>query len=530
MNNKSALNGIYFPVILCACCALAYLFGTLNASYYSPSKNSSQNNKVNYLIDVIENNYVDSIDRQFLIENSISGMLEKLDPHSVYIPPKDVAQANEGLQGHFGGVGVRFIILRDTLMITNVIKGGPSQIAGLKSGDRIVKVDSTNITGKGIKNEDVFKLLKGPFGSKVELTIYRPKENSRVLKTIIRGQIPLPSIDAAFILKEDLGYIKLSTFSDKTPGEFNAALTKLKSSGMQKLILDLRYNSGGYLHGAISVADEFLSSDNLIVYTQGLHQKRENHYASKWGSFERGELIVLVNSGSASASEIVSGAIQDNDRGIILGRRTFGKGLVQQPIKLSDNSELRLTVSRYFTPTGRSIQKPYDDNENYNNELMERYSNGEMYAQDSSSFSEQDKFITPKGKVVYGGGGISPDIFVPLDSSSFSEDYSSLYYSTAFRDFCFDFFYANKNTFQFSSVIDYTENYSISNNLLEAFIDYAKNNNKIKVNNSLESNSKVLIKAQLKSEFASYLYNQEARYFLSASKDNDIQKAIKVLD
>ena len=519
----------YFPLLLGLFTAIAYLIGLFNSDF--TSNNATVNtNKINHLIDVIENNYVDSVSKSELIENSIAGMLSNLDPHSIYISKDKVAQANEGLQGHFGGVGIRFMILRDTLMISNVIDGGPSEKAGLSSGDRIIKVDGENIAGTGITNEDVFKLLKGNYGSTVDLSIYNSKRRTKQLISIVRGLIPLPSIDASFILEKNIGYIKLSSFSDKTSIEFHESLVNLKELGMQKLILDLRSNTGGYLHGAISVADEFLLEDELIVYTEGLHQKRENHFATNYGEFQNGNLVVLVNSGSASASEIVSGAIQDNDRGTIIGRRTFGKGLVQQPIKLSDNSELRLTISRYYTPTGRSIQKPYGVGEDYDNELINRYESGEMYSLDSSSFINEEKFITPKGKVVYGGGGVFPDIFVPLDSSDYSLYYSSLYYSTSFRNFCFDYYYNNSQLFNYNSIESYSSSCRISDEIYLEFLNYSQKNNTIEQPNIIEDITIQRIKNQLKNEFATYLFNQESRHYLSFPKDHDIQEAINWLD
>lgn len=518
-------NAVFFPLLIGLFTSLAFIIGVFN----NKEPQSRFSNKFEQILTLIENNYVDSINKSVLIEQSITGMLENLDPHSVYIPAKESQLANESLQGHFGGVGIRFIILRDTLMVTNAIIGGPSKLAGLKSGDRIIKVNDELITDIGITNEDVFKLLKGKVGSSVKLTTYSISTNKTNSYSIKRGMIPLPSIDAAFLIKDKIGYIKLSTFSDKTPIEFHAALKELSLIGMEDLILDLRNNSGGYLHGAISVADEFLPSEKLIVYTQGLHQKRQNHYASKAGSFEKGRLAILVNSGSASASEIVAGAIQDNDRGSIIGRRTFGKGLVQQPIKLGDNSELRLTVSRYYSPTGRCIQKPYGEGKNYNNELYERYESGQMHSVDSSEFTSEQKFITPKGKTVYGGGGISPDVFVSIDTSEFSTYFSSIYYSSAIRDYCFDHFFELKNL-AYKSIKDYDDNFIISDINLVKFIEYAELYHQIKPPKTLSPITSERIKNRLKNDFASYLFSQESRYYLSSKEDNDIQKALEELE
>ena len=518
-------NPTYFPLLLGLFTSVAFLIGVYN----NQGNKYSVNSKIEQIINLIDKNYVDSVDKTNLVEQSINGLLKNLDPHSVYIPAKETQLANESLQGHFGGIGIRFMILRDTLMVTDVINGGPSKLAGLLSGDRIIKVNNDSITDVGITNQAVFKLLKGKIGSTVNVTTYSTISKKKTTHTINRGMIPLPSVDAAFMLTAEIGYIKLSSFSDKTPIEFRAAVKELSSIGAKNLILDLRNNSGGYLHGAISVSDEFLVANKLIVYTEGLHQKRQNHYATKSGSFENGGVVVLINSGSASASEIVAGAIQDNDRGTIIGRRSFGKGLVQQPIKLGDNSELRLTISRYYSPTGRCIQKPYGDGENYNNELLERYESGQMYSPDTSLFSDQKKFITPKGKIVFGGGGISPDVFVSLDSSEFSSYYSSIYYSSAVRDFCFDNF-EKINASNFSKIEEFSRDFKVSKKMLDQFTSYAEENNQIPISEKLSSITIDRIKKQLKREFSSYFFDQESRYFLSTKDDDDITMAIKVLE
>ncbi len=422
-NNKS--NNwllILTPLLIGICSAATYFIGTGQFRSQEKIIQEEQVLKLNHVLDVIESHYVDSVDRKELIETSISGMLAKLDPHSAYISSKDVERQNEELQGHFGGVGIRFIILRDTLMITNIIPNGPSEIAGLKAGDRILEVDGVKIAGIGLKIEDVQGLLKGEFGTKVELKILNKSTLNPKDIEVTRGSIPLPSIDASFMINSTIGYIRLKNFSNNTDREFAYAVADLKAEGMTKLVFDLRNNGGGYLHGATSVADEFLAAGKSIVYTKGAHQQKKEYFSSRYGNFESNELVILVNSGTASASEIVSGAVQDNDRGLIMGRRTFGKGLVQQPINLEDGSEMRLTVSRYYTPTGRCIQKPYGSGIDYYNDIMNRYENGELQELDSVIFENAEKFITPEGRTVYGGGGIMPDLFIPIDTSG-----SSLY-------------------------------------------------------------------------------------------------------
>lgn len=484
--------------------------------------------KLNHVIGIIESRYVDSVDREDLIELTIKNMLSELDPHSAYISAVNTENENERLQGHFGGVGIRFIVLRDTLMITNIIKGGPSDRAGLLGSDRIIAVDDTTIAGVDLAIDDVHTKLKGESGTPVYLNIVRDGKEIEIKVT--RGQIPLPSINASYKLSKMIGYIKIDNFSDKTGVEFAQALGNLKRKGVKKLILDLRHNGGGYMHTAINVADEFLAEGQQIVYTKGLHQEKKEILASTYGNFETQEVVVLINSSSASASEIVSGALQDNDRATIIGRRSFGKGLVQQPMTLEDGSEMRLTVSRYYTPTGRSIQKPYGEGIDYYSDIMKRYENGELQVLDSSHFDNLEKFTTPKGKVVYGGGGIMPDLFVPIDTTGSSIYYSSLLYSTAFRDFCFDYIDKNRSQFNYKDVEDYNANFNISESLLKDFIDYAENKLSIVKTESEFQHSKARIKNQLKSELGTYLYDVSARSLINMPFDKDVQEAIHFLE
>ena len=415
-------------------------------------------------------------------------------------------------------------------MITNIIPNGPSEIAGLKAGDRILEVDGVKIAGTGLKIEDVLGLLKGEFGTKVELKIVNnPNLNPNDIE-VTRGSIPLPSIDASFMVNSTIGYIRLKNFSNNTDREFAYAVADLKAEGMTKLVFDLRNNGGGYLHGATSVADEFLPAGKSIVYTEGAHQQKKEYFSSEYGNFESNELIILVNSGTASASEIVSGAIQDNDRGLIMGRRTFGKGLVQQPINLEDGSEMRLTVSRYYTPTGRCIQKPYGNGIDYYNDIMNRYENGELQELDSVIFENTEKFITPKGRTVYGGGGIMPDLFIPIDTSGSSLYLSSLAYSAAYRDFCFDYVDKNRDQLNYKNVKSFKAQYSITEQMFYNFVENAYQKHGVEKDVYGINASKNRIKNQLKSELATYLWDEEARFFISIPFDNDIQMAIKELN
>ncbi|MFT5601314.1 MAG: carboxyl-terminal processing protease [Flavobacteriales bacterium] len=520
---------VLMPILLVV---VAILFYNIGASKFKSAEILDREQKLSNLhevIQLIDERYVDSVNVDDLYESSINGMLKKLDPHSAFIPRKDVLASNEQLQGHFGGVGIRFIILRDTLMITNVIEGGPSFYAGIRSGDRVVKVDGITIAGVDLAIKDVHEKLKGEFGTNVLLTVMRMGSAAEFEIPITRGNIPLPSVDASYKIAEDVGIIKLSKFSGYTDQEFDEAIVALQKQGVTKLILDLRSNGGGYMHTAVGVADQFLAKNELIVYTQGTHQPKRETFATSMGRCEKMKVAVLINSQSASASEILSGALQDNDRAIVVGRRSFGKGLVQQPIKLTDSSELRLTISRYYTPSGRSIQKPYGNGIDYENDFMDRYENGELQEIDSSIFENAEKFKTKNGRTVYGGGGIMPDIFVPIDTTGSSFYLTSLNYSSAYRDFCFDYLDRHRNQMVFKNEQDFARNFEISEELLNEFLEYASVNQSItRVESDLE-HSKNRIQNYLKSEFASYLFDFGARFLVNIPLDSEVQVALKEL-
>lgn len=378
-------------------------------------KNSDHKwDKLLLVLDEIEKNYVDTIGYNGIIEKAIPAIMENLDPHSTYLPPQDLASAEESLIGNFSGIGVQFNVPNDTAVIINVIPGGPSEKVGILSGDRIVKVNGRNIAGIKFDQDSIVKLLKGPMDSKVNVEVKRYGLKELVPFTITRGKIPVKSVDVSFMLTDKLGYLKLSKFSRNTYEEFITAISKLKKAGMKDLVFDLRDNSGGYLDQALLISNEFLKKGDMIVYMEGTHRKREEFHADGKGHCKGIGLYILINENSASSSEIFTGAIQDNDRGTIVGRRSFGKGLVQEPIYFSDGSGIRLTVARYYTPTGRCIQKPYSDD--YQLDIWERYKHGEMTDADSIKKNSSLKYTTPAGKVVYGGGGIIPDVFVPLDT------------------------------------------------------------------------------------------------------------------
>ncbi len=387
-----------------------------------------QGQKFNTLLYYMDQLYVEDTDMESLVETAIVNMLEEMDPHSVYIPAEELQAADEPLNGNFEGVGIQFNIFRDTIMVVSPISGGPSEKLGIMSGDRIVTVDGETVAGTGVTNKDVQRLLKGPKGTKVVVGIKRGNEPELLEFEIIRDKIPIFSIDASFMVAPGIGYIKVNRFSRSTMSEMYGAFAQLQREGMTDLVLDLQGNGGGMLRTAIQMADEFLSGDKLIVYTEGRQFSRDDTFARIPGRFEKGRLIVLIDQGSASASEIVSGAIQDWDRGLIVGRRSFGKGLVQRPVNLPDGSAVRLTVQKYYTPSGRCIQKPYDDGvDAYRKEKFERYESGELLSLDSLELPDSLKFATRiQSRTVYGGGGILPDVFVPLDTTENSAYFSKI--------------------------------------------------------------------------------------------------------
>jgi carboxyl-terminal processing protease len=390
--------------------------------YYS----SAELSKLQLVFDQIKENYVDTVSIDSLVENTIPFVLEKLDPHSVYIPASDMEQANESIEGNFDGIGVSFNMPNDTAIVINVIGGGPSERAGVQSGDRIIMVNDSLIAGQKINQNSVVKMLRGKTGTNVTIGVQRWGEPRPVQIPITRGKIPVKSVDVAYMLNDHTGYIKLSKFSKTSHAEFFKAAFLLQEKGMKNLLFDLRGNTGGLLDQAFSIANEFLSGGNLIVYTEGKARPRQNLHADGRGHLQEVNVAVLTDESSASASEIVAGALQDNDRGLIIGRRTFGKGLVQEPINFSDNSGIRLTVARYYTPTGRSIQKPYGNGNDYEEDIVRRFLHGEFSEADSIKQDTVQRYTTPGGKIVYGGGGIVPDVFVPVDTTGANDYFRSV--------------------------------------------------------------------------------------------------------
>ena len=417
-------NNAFLPIILSLVLVIGIWLGFVlskrinNDSDFSQNNSSSSNDKINSLLEYIEYQYVDTIDKKDLVEKTVTSMLQSLDPHSSYIAASEFAATNEPLEGNFDGIGVEFNIIKDTIRVITPIEGGPSEKIGIRAGDKIIKVDGKNVASIEITNKQVFEKLRGESGTIVRVSILRRGINKMLEFKITRDAIPLYSLDAAYMVKPDIGYIKISKFAATTYQEYLKAFNDLNSQGMKKLILDLRGNPGGYLNAAVDISDEFLTNGLQIVYTQGKANPKKTYKATEHGSFENNPLVVLIDEGSASASEIVSGAIQDWDRGVIVGRRSFGKGLVQRPIPLPDGSMVRLTVQKYYTPAGRCIQKPYEKGlEDYEMDYLKRLKNGEFFHADSIKFSEKDKYETRLTKrTVYGGGGIMPDILVEPSS------------------------------------------------------------------------------------------------------------------
>ena len=535
MENKRRPQ-LYLPIVFALVLVTGILIGyyLMQSSFiqkYTPLKGMQGKNTINELIRFIDNNYVDSVDNKKLNEEAITGMLLSLDPHSVYIPASDFADANDPLMGNFEGIGVQFRIERDTVMVVNTIPGGPSEKVGLLAGDRIVKVEGKNITNIKIQNDKVMKLLKGPKDTKVTVSIFRRGLKKLNDFTITRGVIPTWSIDISYAVNAEVGYVKLSKFSATTGDELHKALEELKAKGVRKVILDLRGNSGGYLQEAIAVADEFLPDNKLIVYTKGLHRPKQIAKSTSEGVWDNLPLVVLIDEGSASASEIVAGAIQDNDRGTIIGRRSFGKGLVQEQVGLSDGSALRLTVARYYTPTGRSIQKPYTKGaEEYYMEYYHRMTDGELDNADSIKMNDSLKFKTPGGKTVYGGGGIMPDIFIPVERNAGLKFYNESVNKGILYQFAFDYTDGNRAKFKsYKDATQFDKMFQVTSGMYKDYIAYAEKNG-IKYPPTETAASQQRINELMKSYIARNLYDSKGFYPIFLRTDKTFQKALETLE
>jgi carboxyl-terminal processing protease len=495
----------------------------------SDSKETSQ--KFAAALFYIENFYVDSTNSGELVENAIVNTLKELDPHSAYISKKDLNAANEPLEGSFEGIGVTFQLFNDTILVISPVPGGPSEKLGILAGDKIIKIDGEDAFGSKMNNNYVMEHLRGKKGTVVKVSIYRGNRKELIEYSIVRDKIPINSIDATFMIDSNIGYIKLNRFSKSTMEEFHESILTLKSGGMKSLILDLRGNSGGFLNTAVELSDEFLEDGKLIVYTEGLKSARQDFQATSHGDFEKGNLIVLINEGSASASEIVSGAIQDWDRGIVLGRRSFGKGLVQRPFQLPDGSVIRLTSARYYTPTGRSIQKPYDEGvESYYMDLYKRQKHGEFVHADSIHFPDSLKYLTPANRVVYGGGGIMPDVFVPFDSTQYTDYYSDLIRKGVFNKFTVEFANKNRESFtrKYPTFEKFNSDFKIDDDIMNEFIKLGIKEG-VELKEDQYKLSDVFMRYQLKALIARNIWDLNKYFEVLTDVDDTLQRALDLI-
>lgn len=481
---------------------------------------------------IIDYFYVDTINQPELVETAIIEMLKELDPHSVYISKEDVRKAEEPLVGNFEGIGVQFQIFKDTILVIAPVPGGPSEKLGIMAGDKIVRINGEDATGKEVTNEYVQSRLRGEKGTRVDVSIYRKGKSELLDFTIIRDQIPVNSVDASFMASPEIGYIKLNRFSKTTMDEFYKAMDTLRKQGMSKLILDLRYNSGGYLETAHDLADEFLGKGKMIVYTEGIKSPKTDFIATETGTFEKGQLVILINEGSASASEIVAGAVQDWDRGIVVGRRSFGKGLVQKPFRLPDESVIRLTTAKYYTPTGRCIQKPYEEGlEEYQKDFQRRIENGELTNADSIHFPDSLKYYTPAHRIVYGGGGIMPDVFIPFDSTVYSDYYIDLRRNNLFNNFTLQYLDDHRKELQrsYETIKDFNINFVKDEQFLKLFTDYAEKEG-VKYDQKGLEDSEDQIFYVLKALIARNLFDYSAYFEVVSVIDDDFLEAVKILN
>ena len=488
--------------------------------------------KLQLALFAISNLYVDSTSETKLVEDAIVGMLDKLDPHSNYMDPEETKEMTEPLQGNFDGIGIQFNMLTDTLYVIQVIPGGPSEKVGLMAGDRIIQVDDTLIAGVKMKTTDIMKKLRGPKGTEVRVKVKRGKSPELMDFKIVRGKIPVYSLDAAYMADKNTGYIKLNRFAASSADEFREALEKLRKQGMKNLILDLQGNGGGYLNAAIDIANEFLGKKELIVYTEGRRNPRSEFFAKGTGEFQNGRLMVLVDEFSASASEIVTGAVQDWDRGVVVGRRSFGKGLVQRPIDLPDGSMIRLTVARYYTPAGRCIQKPYESIEKYNEDLIDRYNKGEMMSEDSIHFPDSLKFKTHRlARTVYGGGGIMPDYFVPIDTTLYTKYHRQLRDKGALMKAHFHFIDAHRKEWlgKYKTFNEFYKRFEVTPDMLAQLVATGKEMG-VEYNEEEYQKALPLLRLQMKALIARDLWDMNEYYHVINDANESIRKALELLE
>ncbi|MFO8022989.1 MAG: S41 family peptidase [Perlabentimonas sp.] len=491
---------------------------------------SPRTDKLNSILKYIEGQYVDTVSMNNLVESTIPTVLENLDPHSVYIPASDLQEVNEPLDGGFDGIGITFNMPEDTIIVITTIPGGPSERVGLIPGDRIVTIDDSTVAGVDINQNDIVKMLKGPNGTSVKVGVSRKGVDEPITFEIIRDKIPIYSVDVSYMVKEDIGYIKISRFARTTYQEFIDAVDKLQNKGMQKIIIDLRGNNGGYMDAATNIANEFLSEGKLIVYTEGKARPRQNIYSNAKGRCLNTQVAVLLDEFSASASEILAGAIQDNDRGAVIGRRSFGKGLVQEQILFSDGSAVRLTIARYYTPTGRSIQKPYENGtDDYYYDISNRYIHGEFQERDSIHLNDSLLYTTPGGRTVYGGGGIMPDFFIPLDTIGITTYFNQVARRNIIYRFAFEYADDNRSKLSEFDNAEGIENYLEQQKILDKFVSFAKDNG-IKPNYKQIEISKEVLETQLKAYIARNIIDNEGFYPIIKKIDSTLIRTIEIIE
>ena len=510
MNNKNR----FMPLIMALCIIIGIVIGTFYANHLSGNRLSiinSSGNKLNSLLQIVNDQYVDTVNIDSLVEGAMPQILSELDPHSVYISAKDVQAANDDLKGSFSGIGIEFTIRQDTIHVQNVITNGPSEKAGILAGDKIVSIDDQPFVGKIVTNEEAMHRLKGPKDTKVKLGIIRYGEKKVKYFTITRGEIPVKSISATYMLDDDTGYIRIKNFGENTYSEMLIALGTLSQESFSNLVIDLRGNTGGYLASAVKIANEFLPKNSLIVYTEGRRSPRQEYKSDGHGAYQRIPLVILIDEGSASASEILSGAIQDNDRGTIIGRRSFGKGLVQQPLPFADGSMIRLTIARYYTPSGRCIQKPYTSgsDRDYETDLMTRYQHGEYFSQDSIKHTGPAYHTLIENRTVYGGGGITPDIFVPEDTLGMTSYYKEAAMTGLILQFAYTYTDDNRSKLSAYKDMKSLADYLQKLNTVELFASYAEKNG-LKRRNLLIQKSHKLLERYVNSRIIYNMMSEQA--------------------
>ncbi|HUM45432.1 MAG TPA: S41 family peptidase [Chitinophagales bacterium] len=530
MNRKF---NIWLPILMTFLLVAGIQIGlVLNGARKAPIFSKSNIGILDQVLDYVQAKYVDTVNLGSLEDGAIEKVLENLDPHSTFIPSSDLAEVNQELEGNFEGIGIEFFIVADTVMVVNVISGGPAESVGILSGDKIITINDTLFAGKDIDDRDVVGQLRGKKGSKVNIGIRRKGSGSLLSFTITRDRIPMYSIDATYMIDAQTGFVKINRFSETTYDEFMNSLKELKEQGMTRLVIDLRQNGGGYLNAATDITDELLDQPKLMVYTKGRVYSRTDYKTRVLGQFEEGALAILIDEGSASASEIVTGAIQDWDRGVVVGRRSFGKGLVQEQYGLNDGSALRLTVAKYYTPSGRCIQKPYNhDLDAYYNDLADRYRNGEFTSKDSIHQLDTVKYYTSKGRLVYGGGGIMPDVFVPLDTSNNDNKFlNAVLGQGLIQQFSYSYYHEYSGLLDsYKNAAAFRKNFQVTNDIFNAFVNYASKNN-IQAKEGELNHAKSFISLRIKAFLAREKFSQDAFYAVLNDEDETVLKALQSMN